>query len=139
MSSDESKDLEARTKQSKADKKNTLAKLLSKRRKTRTVKFSVNGETLDLTFQAISSHELDALRAKHPPTVEQKANGFSVNQDTFQPALVAACLTDPEMTYEEAKEMWASEHWSHGELNNLFNICSDLCLEGLDIPSSASV
>lgn len=137
--SDESKAVEARRVQSKTDKKATLAKLLGKKRKTRTVPVKIDGETLELNFQAISSHELDALRAKHPPTVDQRANGFSVNQDTFQPALVSACLTDPEMTYEEAKEMWASEHWSHGELNNLFNVCSDLCLEGIDIPSSASV
>lgn len=137
--SEEAKELEARRKQSKADKQNMLAKLLGKQRKTRTVKIKVNDETLELQFRALSAHELDALRAKHPPTVEQKANGFSVNQETFQPALVSACLTDPEMTYEEAQQMWASEHWSHGELQNLFNICSDLCLEGIDIPSSASV
>lgn len=132
------KNVAARGEQSKADKRALLSRLLNKQRKTRTVPVTIEGESVELKFAAISAHELDKLRAEHPPTVEQRAQGFSVNQDTFQPALVAACLTEPEMTYEEAKEMWTSEHWSTGELNFLFEVCSNLCLDGIDIPRNAS-
>lgn len=132
------KDVAARAAQSKADKSDVLHKLLNKKRKAREVTITVDGEDLTLKFEALSAHNLDKLRAAHPPTVEQKANGFNVNTSTFSPALIAACMVEPEITPEQAKEMWDSEHWSTGELTYLFDVCSALCLEGIDIPRNAS-
>lgn len=39
------------------------------------------------------------LRAQHPPTREQKDNGFGVNPDTFEAAALVACAVEP--TYED--------------------------------------
>jgi len=127
--------------QSKADKTHTrdvLGLLKAKKRKTSELEISVDGENITLKFQAISATELDKLRAKHPPTKAQIANGQGINFESFQPALVSATLVDPEMTEDEVREMWTSDYWSTGELSQIFEAASEVCLAGLDIPSSAS-
>jgi hypothetical protein len=131
----------AQQEQSKTDKertRDTLGLLKSKKRKTSELAISINDEPITLKFQAISSTELDKLRAKHPPTKAQQANGAGINFDTFQPALVAMTLTDPVMTEDEVREMWSSDYWSSGELSQIFEAASEVCLAGLDVPPSAS-
>jgi hypothetical protein len=124
--------------QSKTDKSRLLDILRNKKRKTAELAISVNGEPITLKFQAISAVELDKLRAKHPPTKAQLANGQGINFETFQPALVSATLLDPAMTEDEAREMWTSDYWSAGELSQIFETASEVCLTGLDVPPSAS-
>lgn len=128
----------ARTEQSKADKAVLLDKLKGKRRRSTELTVMINGEPLTLRFEAISAQEMDKLRAKHPPTTKQRAEGAGVNFETFAPALVSACLVDPAMTEDDARELWASDYWSAGELNQIFETASAVCLEGMDIPLSAS-
>ena len=123
-----------RQEQSKADKQATLDRLRSKKRRTKTISVQIDGEEMELTFAALSSHELDRLQSKHVPTTEQKARGLAFNPDTFAPALVAACSIEPELTETDTKEIWTSESWSTGELNYLFDTVSNLCMEGLNIP-----
>jgi len=125
--------------QSKTDKSRLFDMLKNKKRKTAELVVVVNDEQITLKFEAISATELDKLRAKHPPTKTQQANGQGINFETFQPALVAATLVEPEMTEDEARQMWTSDYWSAGELNQIFETASDVCLAGLDIPPSASV
>lgn len=128
----------AQQEQSKADKSRLLDKLKNKKRKTAELAISINDEQITLKFQAISAVELDKLRAKHPPTKTQLANGQGINFESFQPALVAATLTDPVMSEDEAREMWTSDYWSAGELAQIFETASEVCLTGLDVPPSAS-
>lgn len=87
-----------------------------------------------MSFEALSSHDLDRLQSKHAPTSDQRVRGLQFNPDTFAPALVAACAKDPEMTNADAVDIWKSDAWSTGELNFLFDTCTSLCMEGLDIP-----
>lgn len=122
----------ARQDQSKADKQSVLDRLKNKKPRQKTIKVEVSGEELELTFQALSSHDLDKLQTKHAPSIEQKAKGYNFNPDTFGPALVAACSVDPEMTEADAKEIWASDSWSTGELGQLFDTCIALCMESLN-------
>lgn len=124
----------ARNEQSVQDKKSTLDKLKSKKKRQTTVNVEVNGEQLSLVFEAISYKELDALQAKHPPTQDQRIAGNVFNRNTFPPALVAACSMDPKITEADAREIWTSEDWSTGELNTLFDAVSGLCMKGLDVP-----
>jgi hypothetical protein len=42
------------------------------------------------------------------------------NDETFPPALVAACCVEPAMDYKQAAEMWTSPQWNAGELDDLF-------------------
>lgn len=129
----------ARQAQSAADKQSLIERLRNKKRRQKELTVKLNGEDVTLIFQALSATELDKLRAKHPPTKDQIAQGLGVNMNTFQPALVAASLVDPKMSEDEARELWSSDYWSAGELAQLFETASAVCLEGMDIPSIASV
>lgn len=80
------------------------------------------------TFRGIGRARYEALVDKHPPTLEQrtkaKATGMGElawNHDTFPPALVAACVTEPAMTEEQVAQLWASEDWNQAELVTLLN------------------
>lgn len=130
----------ARQDQSKSDKDALLDKLRLKPRKTYEMKVRVGDEDMNFVFRAISSRELDKLREKHPPTTKQRAEGMGINSDTFNPALVAATLAEPlTLTEEESKEIFASDYWSTGELQMIVDAASRVCLEGMDVPSIASV
>lgn len=120
--------------QSKADKKATLDKLRNKKRRLKVVKVQIDGDELEMSFAAISAHDLDRLQGQHVPTIEQKARGMAFNPETFAPALVAACSVEPKLSADDAKEIWESDAWSTGELNYLFDTVSALCMEGLNIP-----
>lgn len=124
----------ARNEQSVADKMSVLEKLKSKKKRTQVIKVEVNGEQVELLFEAISYKDLDALQAKHPPTQQQRVEGAAFNRNTFPPALVAACSVEPKITESDARDIWSSDDWSTGELNTLFNAVSDLCMKGLDVP-----
>ena len=126
-----------RNAQSVADKMSVLDKLKLKKRRRQTMTLDINGEKLELIFEAISYKELDALQAKHPPTQAQRAEGASFNRNTFPPALISACAVEPIMTESDAREIWGSNDWSTGELNTLFDTVSALCMKGLDVPFTA--
>lgn len=131
--------VEARQKQSAKSKAATLDLLKSKKRATHTFSLFLTGEDgkqteVELTFRAIGMIAYDKLVAKHPPKAEQRAEGASFNMDTFAPALIASCAVEPEMEYDDAKEIWNSEDWSRGDLMVLFRNAVDLNNRGIDIP-----
>jgi len=76
----------------------------------------------------------DALKAEHPPTeddnksVQQSSGNAKAkalwHADTFYPALVAASLTEPKVTVEEAAEMAAD--WNDGEWTELYLTALDV-------------
>jgi hypothetical protein len=125
---------QARNDQSVRDKKNVLDQLKNKKRRRETLTLQINGDTVEMIFEAISYKELDALQAKHPPTQDQRIAGAAFNRNTFPPALVAACSVDPKINEADARDIWTSEEWSTGELNTLFDTVSGLCMKGLDVP-----
>jgi len=134
MTTGEVKITAARQAQSKNDKRDLRERLLGKSKRTKELIINIGGDFVTLKFQAMSSKDLDALRAKHKPTAKQITEGMGVNTDTFSPALVAATLVEPELTEAEVKELFASDNWSSGELGQIFSAASDVCLEGMDIP-----
>lgn len=129
--------VEATQRQSAESKQATIDLLKGKSRRSKTVKVQVDGQELAMTFQALSSHDLDRLQSKHAPTSDQRVRGLQFNPDSFAPALVAACAKDPELSTADANDIWKSDAWSTGELNFLFDTCTGLCMEGLDIPFNA--
>ena len=93
------------------------------------------------TFQDIGRQAFDALLAAHRPTKEQKTitadQGGGIleyNTDTFPPALMAASATDPEMTLEEAEEIY--HNWSSGDAEILFTTAILVCKERASLPLS---
>ena len=116
----------------------TAADLLGKASRTADVVLTIPGEKGDaevvLKLTALSAASYDALLAKFPPTKEQKDEGNGYDPEKFCPALIAAVVTDPALTVEQATEIWTSESWNRGELRDLFPSCVNLCSQGLDIP-----
>jgi hypothetical protein len=90
-------------------------------------------EKAELLFRSIGSKEYDALVTRFPPTPSQKKEGATYNLDNFGPALLAAVCVDPQMSEEEAKELWQSEEWNRGELYNLFREAVDICVSGISM------
>lgn len=125
-------------KKSVTDSDRILSLMKGKKRRTRTVTITVSGEAVQIEFTALSANELDKLRAKHPPTKAQIADGLGINIETFQPALVAATMTSPKISEDDAKEMWEGDGWTRGELSELFETASSICMVGFDVPSNAS-
>lgn len=80
---------------------------------------------VDFTFQAISYAGLEELRYKHPPAERHQVEGLAWDPDTFGPALLAACAVDPELTDEEALQVW--QEWSPGLVNTLYRAAWDVC------------
>jgi hypothetical protein len=143
MPSSAAKTAESRQKQSQASKRATLDQLKNKPRST--TEFSLylsdgNGGDNEVTlkYQAIGMRAYDKLVAKHPPKPDQRAEGSSFDMDTFAPALISACSVDPEITQEEAKEIWNSDDWSRGDVMVLFRNAVELNNRGLDIPFNVS-
>jgi hypothetical protein len=90
---------------------------------------------VDLVLTAIGAQDYDALMAEHPPTKKQKEDeGAAFNPDTFGPALIAAVITEPKLTVEQAHDLWNGKTWNRGEVRDLFMACSNLCAKGLDVP-----
>lgn len=111
----------------------TVDQLKKKTIPTREVEIELGGEQYSWKFQAISGTKLDALQMKYPPTKEQRARGLQFNADKFGPALVAACSVEPEISVEDAMEIWKSEEWTTGELNTLFETCIDMCMGRMQV------
>ena len=130
---------EARAKQSKQDKNATLSMLKGKKPATTDFVLYLTDEDgerteVKLRFKAIGAVEYDKLVAKHPPKSEQRVEGAAFNIDTFAPALISRCSVIPEMSLEDAEEIWNSPEWSRGDLMVLFRNAVDVNNRGLDIP-----
>lgn len=93
----------------------TAADLLAaKRLRETTLTVEVEGGPVDLRLRALPRREYRALLESHPAVKE----GADWNADTFPPALLAACLVQPEFTLEQATEIW--DEWETEEASRLF-------------------
>lgn len=139
MPNKEAEAVEARQKQSESSKANNMDLLRGKRRARETFSIYVTDDEggqheVKMTYQSIGAREYDKLVSKHPPKPEQRVEGAQFDLDTFAPALIARCCVDPEMSEQEAKEIWDSPDWSRGELMILFRHAVELNNRGIDIP-----
>lgn len=121
-------------------KKSLMDALGSKKRRTSTMKMTIDGTEYEWTFQALSGIEMDKLRAKHPATAAQKRENpnATLNLDTYHPAFLAACSLNPEITVDEAKDLFENENISGGELESIIMECYKVNNEGLGIPFTES-
>ena len=93
------------------------------------------------TFVAIGRVAYDGLVTELPPTKtmlkeaeERKEPVPQWDVDKFPPALIALSCSDPEMTREEAVEIWEDPNWSGSELIKLFTTAMIINQESPDIP-----
>jgi hypothetical protein len=119
--------------------KATLDQLKKKQRVTKTVHLVVNGDDgepleVGLTFRGIPAHEYDKLISKFPPRPQDKKQGYGYNPDEFGPAIIAATCIEPEMSVEDAKDIWKSDDWNRGERMQLLMAAIEVCTAGLNVP-----
>jgi len=89
---------------------------------------AVREATLIFRLRALPRDVYAELKAEHPPTEDDHAEQREYTGDakakaawhtkTFGPALVSACLVEPEATVEEADEM--RREWNEAEWNGLY-------------------
>ena len=130
--------LEAQAAQRAESKRATFEMLVKKPRLETEVPVKIPGDDgvpvkMMMLFRAIGARDYDKLLTRHPPTTEQRADGMSYNLNTFGPALISRVCIDPEMSEEQATEIWNSSDWGRGEVMSLFSAAVDLCNKGLDI------
>lgn len=101
-----------------------LALLLNKpkNRETFTLHYGSGDEKgeIEMTAEALSMKDYDKLLTKYPPTDEEATKGLNYELEKFAPALIAACMVDPEMSLADAKKLWNGENWSRGDVEAIF-------------------
>lgn len=85
-------------------------------------------------LEAIGRPRYRRLLDAHQPTTAQrqeaKRNGNlqpQWNEDTFPPALVAACLVEPHLSEAEVRQLFESDAWTSGEIARLFTGAMQAC------------
>ena len=93
---------------------------------------------ITFVFKALGRLVYDELVSDpdNAPSDEQKKEGAQFNPDTFPPALVAAAAVDPEISLEEAVEIFGDSEWNGAELQKLFFAALEVNTETGDIPLS---
>lgn len=98
-------------------------------------------ESVTFTFQDIGRKAFDELVMAHPATKDQKERVAELgggileyNIDTFPPALLAATAIDPEMTVEDAQQIF--DVWGSGDAEILFTQALLVCKERTSVPLS---
>lgn len=75
----------------------------------------------EFTFQELPRPDFRALVEAHGP---EKGSSARWNEETFAPALIAACCVDPVMTIEQAETVWST--WSEAATFLLFSKAWDV-------------
>lgn len=90
-----------------------------------TAERALKDSEITLVFQSIGRKRYEDLITEHPPTDKQneesKAETGSdapYNVDTFPAALISASAVEPELTLEQAQELW--DTWNQGEVLEIF-------------------
>lgn len=123
--------------------KATVDQLKKKPRKTKTVEVTVIGDdgepmVVEMLFQAISGVEFDRLKQRYKPTQEDRKAGLDYNSEKMAPLLIAATAVDPDLSEEDAQEIWDSDDWNRGERMQLFMAAMEVCTSGLNVPFKSS-
>lgn len=121
----------ARSVQRNASKRASLDLMLGKKKQEKELILVLNDEELSFHFRAIGAQEYDKLLAKHPPTMDQRADGSVYNINTFAPALLAKVCDDPDLEPDEWLKVWLSPEWGRGELMQIFGTAVQVCNSGL--------
>lgn len=117
----------------------SVAQLLKKPVRTKLLTLTLGDDEVQVKVKALGAKAYDELLAKHPPTRKQKEDNGVYNMDTFAPELLSLCMVEPEISKEEAIDLWASPDWSRGELMDLFFGCVEVNNKGLDVPFKGAV
>lgn len=74
-------------------------------------------------FRGLQEPEFDALVEMHPPTDEQAKDHWIWNPDTFNYALLEACVVDGDLTAAEWEAELASDRWPAPDKRQVIAMC----------------
>jgi hypothetical protein len=97
--------------------------LAAKTLRTATLPVDTGEQLVELTLTALPRKQYRELIEAHPPG-ESDSKEADWNGDTFPPALIQACISDPPFTLEEATEFW--DTWEASEVGRVFLACWNL-------------
>lgn len=90
----------------------------------------VAAATMVVKVQALAADAYQQLKDEHrPKDPDLRKKGYEWDEGTFAPALIAASVTDPPLSLEEATELWHGNgpgSFSLAERATLFLTCRDL-------------
>lgn len=125
---------------SKAEKAKATKAIKAAEADLEAAKAALAEATITWKLKAIGYKAIDDLYEAWPADAQQQlqhrkqmrdigetASRLRYNPAEFEPRLVAACVVEPELTEEDALEMWQSDDWSEGELALLFQSAITLC------------
>lgn len=87
----------------------------------RTINLPVGDAAFEVRMRAATRKQYDDLVSAHP-NADGSWPPYAI--DTFAPALIAACLVEPELTPEQVAQLW--ETWEIEPLNVLWDAAMDL-------------
>lgn len=93
--------------------------------------------TATFRFKGLSPDRYERLINSSPPTKEQRTlaaaqGGFAPlwNPERFMPALVHACMVEPDdWTLEDVEDLFESDEWNRAEVNALFTAALSACTD----------
>lgn len=100
------------------------------------VEAEIEAATVEFTVQSVSRQEWANLLALHPPTPEQRRAGETSDPVKFPIAVIAACVSDPKMTEDQAGKLADVLH--AGEWNKLWQTAVGLNVTGTPHPKLAA-
>ncbi len=98
----------------------------------------VEDSKAEFRFKDPGRKSFEALVDACPPTAEQKklakesGDALTWDHEKFVPGLLALASDDPELSLEEAQEIY--DTWGRGDVEALFNTALQACLEQASIP-----
>lgn len=107
-------DLAARTDDSLSGSENTRAAAT----RVKEIEDEQEASTVTFTLAAVSRRRWADLLAEHTPSKEQRRSGLDHDPDRFPVAAVAACVIDPEMSEDQARQL--ADVLPPGEWNKLW-------------------
>jgi len=125
---------EIRRERRKDEKENRAPVVPGLEKKLDALKEAAIDDEVEFVFVDIGRKKFDGILDKHPPSDEIKELEPAAEWDpeTFPPALIAACSYEPEISEEQALEIW--DEWSQAETQALFMGALGACLERASIP-----
>jgi hypothetical protein len=84
--------------------------LIAKKDEVLALEAEIDASLISFRFRALSARDWRVLTAAHPPTKQQKTANeqATLDEDSFWPAAVAACLVDPALTVDQVLELESS-------------------------------
>lgn len=89
-------------------------------------------QTVTLRFRALRRHDWEALKSAHPAR-EDKDEPFNV--DSLAPALVAACMYDPDLSPSEFDDLW-DDALNDAQRDEVFGAAWSANTEATSVPFS---